>query len=122
MGTSQAALARIEGARENITLRTLGRTIEALKGRLTFFITPAELNIPAMPPWHSLVGVAAAEPYTCRFVGMQIGAPMRVGIGWESSAHSVLDGVTITGKSVRLGPGEEKAGEVIGTAQGQAVV
>lgn len=42
MGTSQAAIARIESAEENITVGTLRRLIGALDGRLRIAIYPAE--------------------------------------------------------------------------------
>jgi transcriptional regulator with XRE-family HTH domain len=122
MGTSQAALARIEGAQENITLRTLGKAIEALRGRLTFYITPAELNLPVMPPWYNLVPFHAAEPYECKFLGGREGAPVRVGIGWVSPGHSVVEGETIMEESVRLGPGESKTGEITNIGRDQGLV
>jgi len=51
MGTSQAKVARIEGGRENVTLRTLERAVRALEGRLSLSIAPAELDVPRRPRW-----------------------------------------------------------------------
>lgn len=53
MGTSQAKVARIEGGRENITLRTLEKAVVALEGRLGLSIAPAELDLPRAPNWWS---------------------------------------------------------------------
>ena len=53
MGTSQAKVARIEGARENITLRTLEKAVVALEGRLSLSISPAEIELPKAPSWRS---------------------------------------------------------------------
>lgn len=51
MGSSQSALARIEGASDNITIDTLERLVEALDGRLQISISPQELQISAPAPW-----------------------------------------------------------------------
>lgn len=51
MGTSQAKVARIEGGRENITLKTLERIVGALEGRLGLSITPAEFLLPRLANW-----------------------------------------------------------------------
>ena len=53
MGTSQAKVARIEGGRENVTLRTLERAVVALEGRLSLSVSPAELGLPRAPSWWS---------------------------------------------------------------------
>ena len=58
MGTSQAKVARIEGGRENVTLRTLEKAVAALEGRLSLSIAPAELHFPRLPSWW---GVADAD-------------------------------------------------------------
>jgi transcriptional regulator with XRE-family HTH domain len=50
-GTSQSAIARIEGEDGNITISTLERLIAALKGRLRLFIPPEELAAPKPPNW-----------------------------------------------------------------------
>ena len=54
MGTSQSAVARIEGGDENITLTTLGRLVRALHGRLRFSVEPEELRFPKWPEWYEL--------------------------------------------------------------------
>jgi len=53
MGTSQAKVARIEGGRENVTLRTLEKAIVALEGRLSLSVSPAELELPKASSWWS---------------------------------------------------------------------
>jgi transcriptional regulator with XRE-family HTH domain len=53
MGTSQAKVARIEGGRENVTLRTLQKAVVALEGRLSLSVSPAELEWPKAPSWWS---------------------------------------------------------------------
>ena len=62
MNTSQAKVARIEGGRENVTLRTLEKAIVALEGRLGLSIAPAELISPDCPDWWSMAGVVVPIP------------------------------------------------------------
>ncbi len=50
-GTSQAKVARIESAIENITLKTLQKLITALGGRFKVSISPREVAIPFCPDW-----------------------------------------------------------------------
>ena len=54
MGTSQSAVARIEGEEENITLNTLSRMVEALEGRFSISISPAEVDLKLMNWWESI--------------------------------------------------------------------
>ena len=67
VGTSQPKVARIEGADENVTLRTIERLTNALDGRIRFGIEPAEIQIPHMPPWWDLcahgLGVYTSQPW-----------------------------------------------------------
>src|SRR5262249_39052164 len=56
MGTSQPAIARIEGGDENITLETLRRLAIALEGRLRLALEPSDVNLPRLPPWWTLIG------------------------------------------------------------------
>lgn len=51
MGTSQSAIARMEGGLENITLDTLERYIVKLKGRLYISIHPSEYPFQSPRPW-----------------------------------------------------------------------
>ena len=94
MKTSQAAIARIEGAQENITLRTLEKAVKALDGCLHLSIAPLELNLPVMPDWWEISAFAALEPYSCRLMAIQKGDPIRVAIGWEASAPATIDPAT----------------------------
>jgi len=57
MGTSQAAIARIESAEENITVSTFRRLIDALNGRLWIAIHPAE-SVPGSGDWVRVEGDA----------------------------------------------------------------
>jgi len=68
IGTSQAAIARIESGQENITLDTLERYVSGLDGRFFVSIHPREsaIALPERPWWESstsvpwnLVGIAA---------------------------------------------------------------
>lgn len=61
MGTSQSAIARIESGSENITLDTLQRIIEALKGRLQISIPPREFVQGITKPWWD--GSHADQPW-----------------------------------------------------------
>jgi transcriptional regulator with XRE-family HTH domain len=63
MGTSQSAIARIESAQENITVDTLERHIDALRGRLEFSIPPQEHSRSAKNPWWD---VPASNPWAIR--------------------------------------------------------
>jgi transcriptional regulator len=98
--TSQAAVARMEGARENITLRTLEKVVSALDGRLQFAIAPAEVHLPMLPNWWDLISshrIDARVPYTCTVIAKQEGSPLRVGAGWVAGADetAVIGPVTI---------------------------
>jgi hypothetical protein len=54
--TSQSAIARIEAGEENITLKTLGRLITALGGRLIISIQPKEMPVFRQPQWWEIYG------------------------------------------------------------------
>jgi transcriptional regulator with XRE-family HTH domain len=54
-GTSQAKIARIESGSENITLDTLRRHIEALRGRFCLSIAPEEMELPRVPNWWQML-------------------------------------------------------------------
>lgn len=99
METSQAAVARIEGARENITLRTFEKALAALRGRLQLSIAPAEVHLPVLPDWWELMvyNIESTQPYTCTFVAKQGGDPVRLGALWQapSGAASVVGSVTV---------------------------
>jgi len=56
MKTSQSKVARIEGGDDNITLKTLVKVVNALKGRLRLSIEPKELHLPRFPQWWDMVG------------------------------------------------------------------
>ena len=75
MGTSQAKVARIEGGKENVTLKTLERAVGALDGRLGLSIAPAELDVPKVPRWwDSDEGEKAGSRYRLRVVRVARGA------------------------------------------------
>ena len=62
-GTSQSAIARIEGGQENITVSTLEKLINALRGRLYVAIYPEEFNFPRLPNWWELASNALPSDY-----------------------------------------------------------
>jgi transcriptional regulator with XRE-family HTH domain len=66
MGTSQSAIARIEGGDDNITLWTLKRLALALRGRIRFAIEPEEANLPQLPRWWDIVdsGLSSTSAWT----------------------------------------------------------
>lgn len=75
MGTSQAKVARIEGGRENVTLRTLEKAVVALEGRLSLSIAPAELDGPKAPRWWSAADAnAARSPFRLQVARVARGA------------------------------------------------
>ena len=55
MGTSQPKVAMLESGDANITLKTLGKAIDALRGRLRLAIEPEELGLPTLPQWWEMV-------------------------------------------------------------------
>src|SRR6266851_8925936 len=88
MGTSQSAVARIEGEDENITLRTLKRLVEALSGRIRFAIEPAEANLPRWPDWWHMVaaGISASQPYVFRGAAEKIDVSgHHIAAGWTAN-------------------------------------
>lgn len=92
MGTSQAKVARIEGGRENVTLRTLEKAVVALEGRLSLSIAPAELHFPRLPSWWSMAdAVGADSPYRLHFVRVvESGSgSLRVGAAWSGRLRNL---------------------------------
>lgn len=63
MGTSQAAIARIESGDENITLDTLKRLVVALNGRVFLSIPPEEHAPKNIRPWWEM-NEASADTWT----------------------------------------------------------
>lgn len=95
--TSQAAIARVEGACENVTLRTLEKIVTALEGRLQLSISPAEVHLPTLPNWWDLIahGIDADQPYACAFVLKQERDPVHVGAGWISNATGAFEQIAV---------------------------
>lgn len=91
MGTSQAKVARIEGGRENVTLRTLEKAVVALEGRLSLSIAPAELHLPRLPAWWSMADTVGADfPNLLHFVRVQSGSDSRkVGAAWSGPLRAL---------------------------------
>ena len=63
VGTSQPAIARIESAQENITLDTLRRLTDALNGRFSVSIAPAEIAHPRQNWWEELSDAGTANDW-----------------------------------------------------------
>lgn len=99
MGTSQAKVARIEGGRENVTLRTLEKAVVALEGRLAFSIAPAELYFPRLPSWWSMPEVVGADsPYKLHFIhAVESGSgSLKVGAGWSGPFRALPTATLLT--------------------------
>jgi transcriptional regulator with XRE-family HTH domain len=99
MGTSQAKVARIEGGRENVTLRTLERAVVALGGRLALSIAPAELHFPRLPSWWSMPdAVGAVSPYSLHFIhAVESGSgSLKVGAGWSGPIRALPTATLLT--------------------------
>ncbi|MGH9414738.1 MAG: helix-turn-helix domain-containing protein [Terriglobales bacterium] len=82
--TSQSAVARIESGEANVTIETLQRLIEALRGRCRLSIEPAEMRSPRFPAWWD-DGVS--------FRGVQWHADEKgtmMVAGWESTAEEPI--------------------------------
>ena len=89
MGTSQPKVARIEGGDENITLRTLKKMVEALKGRVRFTIEPAEINFPHWPSWWELLSSDIKSECVWKFHGLASridGEEHQIVGGWKTQA------------------------------------
>ena len=102
MGTSQAKVARIEGGRENVTLRTLEKAVVALEGRLALSIAPAELHFPRLPSWWSMADVVGADsPYKLHFIQVVEGGSgsLKVGAGWTGPIRTLPSGTLLTESS-----------------------
>jgi transcriptional regulator with XRE-family HTH domain len=85
MNTSQSAVARIEGAEENITLSTLQRLIVALKGRLQISIGPEEMRLARRRPWWEICELSTSNK-GWSFVGgayRQVGTTEQVILGFQ---------------------------------------
>jgi DNA-binding XRE family transcriptional regulator len=99
MGTSQAKVARIEGGRENVTLRTLERAVVALEGRLNLTIMPAELHFPGLPSWWSMAdAVGADSPYRLHFVRVveSSNGSLKVGAAWSGQIQTLPTDALLT--------------------------
>jgi hypothetical protein len=98
MKTSQSAVARIEGGDENVTLGTVRRLAEALKGRIRFAIEPEELSFPGWPGnWWDFVGSSLTTSGVWSFDGAEsrlVGTKQHVAAKWT------------TGRNVKLEAGE----------------
>ena len=101
MGTSQSAVARIEGGDENITLRTLKRLVVALDGRLRFAIEPKEAGLPRWPAWwEDGAHVITATEWTQRgIITQQDGVIRKLGAVWTSQEHWLESGHPLLGTS-----------------------
>lgn len=64
--TSQPAIARIESAQENITLATLEKIINGLKGRLRISIAPQEVRQPEWPVWWEALATGCPVSHSAR--------------------------------------------------------
>lgn len=71
MRTSQSAIARIEAGDDNITLSTLRRLAEALKGRIRFAIEPSEISFPRWEEWWNLHAAGLGSSSTWSFRGAE---------------------------------------------------
>lgn len=93
MGTSQSKVARIEGGRENVTLETVERLVEALGARCRLLLEPAELHLPEWPDWSDCYesGVGSLRPFHFRFAAIEEradGSGNLYGV-WRRDAHTV---------------------------------
>jgi hypothetical protein len=92
MGTSQSAIARIEGAEENITIGTLQRLLGALKGRLQVSIAPEEMHIARPRPWWEMYDVSVSNRGWNLVAGAfrQIGTTEQVVLGFQKGQAKSL--------------------------------
>jgi transcriptional regulator with XRE-family HTH domain len=91
MGTSQSKIARLEGADDNITVRTLKRLAKALKGRIRFSLEPSEAQVPRWPAWWETIGTPAASECEWQFKGFvsrQVGEQQQLVGGWATNPEA----------------------------------
>jgi len=62
--TTQPKVALAESGDANLTLKTVARYVEALRGRLRFAIEPEEIETPQLPVWWELAQVLPLERTT----------------------------------------------------------
>jgi len=93
-GTAQPKIARVESGDSNVTIRTISRLIDALRGRLRFSIEPSELDLPQLPVWWDCLEFvpvdrqAGWERFAVHF-SQTAGAPPVFLAGWEASTGPV---------------------------------
>lgn len=94
-GTTQARIARIEGAGQNLTIMALARIVDALGGRVRFAIEPAELDTPQMPPWYECLARGLVLPSPQRWHNRIVmtyearpGQPSTAIAGWGSAERT----------------------------------
>jgi DNA-binding Xre family transcriptional regulator len=98
MGTSQSKVARIEGGDENITLQTLKRLVQTLKGRMQFAIAPEEMLVPSLPKWWDVFGsplVSTAAWTYVGFVANDQGPIRRAVVGWKTAHQITIENVAL---------------------------
>jgi transcriptional regulator with XRE-family HTH domain len=108
MATSQPKVARIEGGDENITLRTLKRLAQALRGRIQFSLVPAEMFLPRLPRWWEIADSPLTSDTEWKyegFVSRDRGPATDAALCWRTQHQISVDLPT-------LPPAQLTAGEV----------
>jgi len=90
VGTSQARIARVEMAADNITVRTIERLAQALGGRLSFGMAPAEREVPRLPAWWHMPQLPSTG-YALSLLAMTDEATPRFAAGWTARVDERLD-------------------------------
>jgi len=100
MGTSQAKIARIEGGEENVTLRTVKKIADALFGRLTLTLQPADLQLPRLPQWWEYptgapVAWGGGAPVFKSMITIQQDTGASIGALWDSASTGVTSNADV---------------------------
>lgn len=92
MGTSQPKVARIESGDDNITLETLRKLVDALRGRIEFSIAPCELHQPRLPDWWTQTADEFSSGSAWKVWGVCVDEDVkdrRVGVAWVAKKQQV---------------------------------
>lgn len=96
--TTQPKIALAESGDANLTLNTVMRYVEALRGRVRFAIEPEEFETPRLPVWWELTGILPQEGTTWQehtFLVQQQNDSVLLAAGWVGNHQAKRQTMTI---------------------------
>jgi transcriptional regulator with XRE-family HTH domain len=93
MGTSQPKVARIESGDDNITLETLRKLVDALRGRIDFSMMPREMQRPRLPDWWAEAENDFSSESAWQVWGVCVDEGVtdkRLGVAWVTKKQATL--------------------------------